>query len=281
MAQPCGNYPSSTRFGHRIREHVESKEGIARAVVQRFLSPGQGAFLSDGTTTFYVATAIYELFWNRWRAKKDDPKVEFPQPVRIDTNNIAIAHEFLFWFPPQHEGGGPLVKVSLANGNFDHDLYATLGGRTLTFVRDALDQRLTTVILSVSAMYGKYGPLGRGSESLEVKQNAIAANVRTVWLVEHEKLSIPWDDDGPDWTAGKKLPPVYTIPQEWQRAMERESTYVVASRHPKLRGSDDTPPRTAPRTSFEWYLCNRMHLQQTLKDRFYEVEPIPAKARAE
>ena len=264
-----GHYPPGTSFGNRIRAYTASKEAIAEQVTRTFLGPGQSAFVSDGSAPFYVAAAAYAHYEAARTAYEKDHSRERPPKTTIDTNNIAIAAELLHWAA---KGETPDIALTLAPGYFNHDLYMTCGSRTLSFVRQCAE-RLNAVILSASSVDAKHGPTGREPSSMQIKKAALNAKVQTVWVVEYEKLAIPWDG---------RLPRVYNIDQQWAAAMEDPNTFIVASKMPGLTSLDDIVPKH-PQTERQWYVKNRALLRMTMNrngnERFIEV-PIVAQPAA-
>lgn len=261
MLVPKAEYPSNSTFGQRIKSMQDGKLAVAREVVKRFLRSGQSAFISDGTSTFYVALAMFEAA--KQQRKPDTP----PYFATIYTNHLAIAHEFALWNDPL--GMMPGVHVHLNSGEVNSDRMQVSGDRAASEVKRVC-AKVQVAVLSVRALDAKEGPAGIEPYSLQIKQAAVEGARRVVFVADHEKLSREHPLD---------FPLVYATPDDWTEVMSRESTFVVSTRHPDVSNDQKRNPPPNPRTERDWYLWNRFRLHEVMHpagkpNRFIEVNSL-------
>lgn len=257
MADPRASYPDDGTFGRRIRQRRDEKIAVARRVVQDFLGPGQSAFVSDGSSTFYVALELYER----------------GHQVEIDTNSLPVAHEFPLWvYDPDDPDGQPRLadtRVHMAGGLVDRDLEMVSGGPTYEFVERSASIVEYTV-LSARAIFADQGPVGEEGHSLRVKQSALREAQHVIWAIDHDKLAQDWHD---------ALPKVYSVDKAWISSIDKSNTYIVTSRHPDVVYPEEVErhPPAHPRTPKDRFLHNRYSLKSRMNRRFIEVEapPVP------
>ncbi len=250
MPLPIIHYPENTTFGTRIRRAAAEAQAVALCVVDRFLGPGQSVFISDGSSTFFVALELYLR----------------GHPINIDTNSLPVALEYPMWAAAREESGlesePEHTCVNLAGGNLDRDLIMTWGSSVYDYASKAAGI-VQNVVLSCKKLTGQRGPAGHELHSLRVKQSAIRNARRVIWVADHSKL-----ESGPD----SNDPLVYRR-AEWEEAIADPDTYIVSTVHPGLddpRKLLEHPP-THPGTPEEWYLCDRWRLKTVMKSRFVEV----------
>ena len=227
---------------------------MAEYVVSRFLGPGQSAFVSDGSSTFFVALSIFE--------KKREG-------FRLYTNSLPIAHEYPLW---ETENWPKDFSLDLAGGIVNSKLMMT-GHQACEDVVQQMASRAQWTILSVRCIFGAQGPAGREPDSLAIKQASIRAPKRVILIADHTKLSVEWSES---------FPLVYTEPSEWESLMKCQTTYVVTSLPPR-KSSDDIRelgrilqqnPNLKPEKEKkeEWYAKNTWLLRMELGKRFIELE---------
>ena len=257
MPVPLAIYPANSTFGHRINHLQADKQVVAQAVVDRFLGPGQAAFISDGSSTFYVALELYD------QARLAAQAQQGQRQHAIRTNHLAVALELALWDQPF--GTIPGVSVAMPAGKVKSDLMMVSGDRAEAQVKEWV-QRSPYTVLSVRSLFGAQGPAGMEDFSLRVKQIAIddaRANGKNVIIIaDHEKLS-----NAPD-----KPNLVFQDARQWQAAMEYPYLYVVTTKPPGFN-PQQRPIRQLPNPPqpVDLYIWNSQALLAHMGDRFIEV----------
>ncbi len=251
MVGPKATYPKDTTFEKRIHENEHAKETVAEYIAEHFLGSGQSAFISDGSSTFFVALSLF--------ARKTDP-------FSLCTNSLPIAHEYPLWgtkdWPRE-------FAMDLAGGRVNPTLMMT-GGRDCEAVVEGMTKRVQWTILSTRYIFGIQGPTGWEPDSLGIKQAALRVPQRVILIVDHAKLSEKWTE---------KIPLVFALPSEWQALMKSPTTYVVTSLPPgkaksemQQLGQTLQTSKRKPRHEEEWYARNTWPLRFALGDRLIEIE---------
>ncbi len=262
MALPRGNYPAWSIFGQRILENQPQKDAVGEKIVEMFLKPGQSACITDGSSTLYVGTALFEQTLRASENKGGGAMLR----RTIATNNVGILTEYYLW----DQGGNTItgnIKLLSPPGKLDADLMH-LHGFGIEEEATAAGQRFDFVISSVRAIDKIHGPLGLEESSLAIKKASLRSANRVIFATDHEKLSNAIGSDGPR---------VYATSREWKDSLENENVYIVSSRHPDVTHDqlDAMPPRN-PGSGVDSYLANRHYLKAAMNkqgqdDRFIEV----------
>ena len=256
MAAPKASYPKGTTFQTRINQNGPEKERVADHLVSTFLGEGQSAFISDGSSTFFVALSLYA-----WPVKE----------FRIYTNSLPIAHEFPLWTGIAQERG---FRVLLAGGEVNPSLMMIGGDTTCGEVTNRMANRAQWCILSTHFFFGDRGPAGREPDSLAIKQAALQSAQRVILIADHSKFSVSYK---------QSTSLVYTDREEWKDLLKRNSTYVLTTLPPgkstqdmhdlgrQITQAKRQPPST-PATDPAWfYASNTWLLRQEMRDRFIEL----------
>lgn len=251
MCEPKAQYPRGTTFASRIEENKSEKKIVAEYVINTFLGPGQSAFISDGSSTFYIGLSLF-------KAKRE--------AFRLYTNNLAIAHEFPLWT----ENDWPKdFTIELAGGKVNTELMMT-GEPTCEEMVEQMTDRTQYAVLSLRALFEVQGPAGREPDSLGIKHAALKNSKRVILIADHNKFGKNWEPT---------IPLVFACSDEWQKFMQRETTYVITTLPPfKISnemtelGRRFTPQyREEPKTTEEWYGRNTWSLRKILHRRFVEL----------
>jgi hypothetical protein len=246
--EPLAQYPRGSTFAERISELYAHKTAVAIFVAQKFLGAGTSAFISDGSSTFYVGLEIF---------------LQARGSIRLCTNHLAIAHEFALW--PQPQGLQPL-KLELSGGEVNRDLMM-VGGVQAQKAARRVSPEVQFAILSARLLFGREGPVGYEFESLLIKQAATASPRPTVIvLADFEKLSQPFEDT---------YPRVYSPSTEWLNTVSTKTNlYVISTCRPDVdHGREDGRVIKHPQNPKEHYITNRALLELSLGERFIEVCP--------
>lgn len=151
--------PGSARHEERRKEHVLSREAIARAALQ-LLRPGQVIIMDGGTSTLQVAQ-------------------QMPRDLRITiiTNSIPVAQTL-----SEHE----TVEVILLGGKLYKDAQVTVGVETVEALRTF---QADLCLLGVCSLHPEIGVSVLNLEEVYVKRAMIARSAEVVALVTAEKLA--------------------------------------------------------------------------------------------
>ncbi len=251
MPQPKAEYPVGTVFHARIHENEVEKEAVAEYLVDRFLGPGQSAFVSDGSSTFFIGLSLF--------AKRIDG-------FRLYTNSLPIAHEYPLW---ETDDWPREFSLFLAGGKVNPKLMMTGGDSTAQEIETQMTPRAGWTILSTRLTFGDRGPAGREPDSLEIKQAALKAAQRVILIADHTKLSEEYTDS---------TPLVYAERSEWQDLLKRRTTYVVTTLPPgktsdemRALGQQLQSARRNPSAPEEWYAKNTWMLRFEIEERFVEI----------
>jgi len=163
MVNPKASYPKGTTFETRIHQNQNGKQTIGEYIVRRFLGPGQSAFISDGSSTFFVGLSLF--------LKKIDG-------FRLYTNSLPIAHEYPLW---ETEDWPKDFILDVAGGIVNPTLMMT-GHRACEEVEKRMVSRAQWTILSTRFIFGDRGPAGWEPDSLEIKQAALRAPQRVILI---------------------------------------------------------------------------------------------------
>lgn len=240
--------PTLSSFAIRVRASADAKTVVARRVVEAFLGSGQSIFLSDGTSTFYVAAQIFE----KAAASPDRPYFD------IYTNNLAVAHRFVARDKPR--GSLERVRVYLPGGLVQHG--QVLVGPEVEAKIEEWAARAGLAILSVSALFGDKGPVAHTPTDLYARQAALRGARRVVFVADHGKLSHPY--------AGEPL--LYPAAGDWKGAMASPNTHVVTTKPPDIGVQDIlSTGRNKADGPTGWYLQHRRQLASAMGERFTEI----------
>lgn len=252
MCEPKAQYPQDTTFAARIEEGKAEKKIVAKYVADTFLGPGQSAFISDGSSTFFVGLSLFE-------GKREG--------FRLYTNNLSIAHEFPLWVTNDWPRN---FTIELSGGKVNAELMMT-GQPTCEEIVEQMTNRVQYTVLSVRAIFGVQGPAGREPDSLGIKHAAIKNSKRIILIADHNKFVEEWD---------ATIPLVFAYPDEWKQLMQRPTTYVITTL-PRQRTSEDmkelgrgfqSNSYKQPTNPEEWYAKNTWPLRSELSKRFVELE---------
>ncbi len=251
MVNPKASYPKGTTFETRIHQNEHAKETVGEYVVGRFLGPGQSAFISDGSSTFFVGLLLF---------------AEKIVGFRLYTNSLPIAHEYPLW---ETKDWPKDFTLDVAGGIVNPTLMMT-GHRACEEVEKRMANRAQWTILSIRFIFGDRGPAGWEPDSLEIKQAALRAPQRVILIADHSKLSQEWADN---------IPLVYAEPSEWQALMKCPTTYVVTTLplgktvdEMRELGRTLQTSKRKPTKPMERYAQNTWPLRFELGNKFIELE---------
>jgi len=251
MIKPKATYPEETTFGSRIHHNEREKITVAEYVVDQFLGTGQSAFISDGSSTFYIGLSLY--------AKKIDGFV-------LSTNSLPIAHEYPLW---ETKDWPRDFTLDLAGGAVNPKLMMT-GHRDCEELVKQMANRALWTILSTRFIFEVQGPAGWEPDSLAIKQAALRTPQRVILIADHAKLSERWTE---------KIPLVFSMPTEWKALLNQPTTYVVTNL-PSGKTSEEMCElgrklltlKRRPAGVEERYAQNTWPLRTELGIRFRELE---------
>lgn len=254
MIKPRATYPEDTTFGSRIHENEHAKETVAEYIVDHFLGPGQSAFVSDGSSTFFVGLSLF--------ARKTSGFVLF-------TNSLPIAHEYPLW---ETKDWPRDFTLELAGGTVNPKLMMT-GRRDCEEIVRQMANRAEWAVLSTRFIFGIEGPAGWESDSLAVKHAALHAPRRVILITDHAKLSQKWS---------LPVPLIYAVSTEWKTLMNKPTTYVVTNLPPGKTSAEMQEIgrkilnlKLNPKSEEEQYAQNTWPLRNELRNRFCELEIPP------
>jgi hypothetical protein len=258
MANPYAHYPGNCTFESRINAEAAAKQRVADRVAQDFLGDGQSAFISDGSSTFYVGLSLFE-------AKRDS--------FTLVTNSLPIAHEFHFWLGKKWHPSN--FDVRLLGGKLIPDLMMAASVDDEAF-KKAIDN-VGVMVLSIAGFFTDYGPAGRETDSLRIKKLALTRwkDTNVVLVADHAKFCEPLKGGSPP-----GLPLIYANRASWNELLQtNENLYVATTLPPgcsryqmSVVGRDIASGVKAPSNAEDFYAQNTHLLRLALKDRFIEMQ---------
>lgn len=174
--EPLGRFDPRTCFNKRIHEDDTGKRLVALYIAERFFSDGGSAFVTDGSSTFYVglATALRSSM--------------FAYPFTLVTNNLAITTELNSRDEtPQH------LNIEIMGGQVDYALDATFPTELNTPSPDEhvkrFIQNVRLAIISVRGLFYVDGPTSPDLRSLLLKREALQVHACCIIVIDWKKLT--------------------------------------------------------------------------------------------
>ena len=151
--------PGASRHEERSKEHIQSREAIARAALQ-LLRQGQVIIMDGGTSTLQVAQ-------------------QMPRDLRVTviTNSVPVALAL-----SEHEK----VEVILLGGKLYKDAQVTVGVETVEALRTF---QADLCLLGVCSLHPEIGVSVLNLEEVYVKRAMIARSAEIVALITADKLA--------------------------------------------------------------------------------------------
>jgi DeoR/GlpR family transcriptional regulator of sugar metabolism len=174
--EPLGRFDPRTVFNRRISEEETGKRLVALYITEKFSSDGGSAFLTDGSSTFYVGLAI---------ALRSSV---FTQSFTLVTNNLAVITELNSRNEtPQH------LNIEIMGGQLDYGLNATFPTElNASFPMDhgkRLFQNVRLVIVSVRGLFYLDGPTSPDLKSLLLKREALQIHAECIFVTDWKKMT--------------------------------------------------------------------------------------------
>ena len=256
MGKSRATYPRNSTFAKRIRGQESQKEAVAQRVVDEYLGDGQSAFVSDGSSTFFIGLSLFA-------ARREH--------FTLYTNSLPIAHEYPLWKTSKWPRD---FSMYLAGGEVNRDLMMPGGAATCDEIERHMARMAHWTIVSVRAIFGDRGPAGFEWGSLLIKEVALRSARRIILLADDAKLSQRYENRSP------RLPLLYAVRSDWQNLLKRETTYVITTLPRKTTSGEmwklyDKKFRTGktpdPATARERYAINTWPLRESLGSNFVEI----------
>lgn len=198
---PQGVFDVNSVFGGRIFDQQQKeKQQVAWYIAKEWFSTGRrDAFITDGSSTFYVCLAISVMHRQ--------------QTAHICTNNLAISTEL------DARGGTQNLDLELLGGKKDAQLDAALGEEAIVHANNFLKD-CNLVISSVRQLQPERGPTAPERKSRRIKKVAITQANLLIIVVDWEKLATP-PIDSADLT--------FSNMEDWENILKNKEIIIVSS----------------------------------------------------
>jgi DeoR/GlpR family transcriptional regulator of sugar metabolism len=233
---------SGSEFGERVASASDQKKRIAEAVVSQILlaedfNPANPVFISDGTTSSYVATE----FVMRYAEKSRNA-----DKIHILTNNLDVPIQVLC-----DKEAAQKVTIRVAPGDFSYKNCGVYGEETERFVSNVVTD--CVCVLSVAGIDGHLGPYSTHPQARGIRRE-IMKNARQIILVaDNTKLSQKHDigsaispNDWELWTDEKRRGRIWVA--------TTKPTKSTGDRHTITPGTKDRRTAEQIETENRWLL---------------------------